>query len=364
MSRYFGRVDCGIACFVLAIGLFSTLPQARAVGVSTSTYAKDATNAAPVTFSQNLSDPVNISSNILSSRPSANAQAWATSQVTAAGVVKSASGRSWVTAGNDLKSTSWSSYATGTVITPHYTGPADVNNDGRVDGTDAALLAAGLDVPFNLIIPKNFSDPNAPTNITSFPVPSQGMFNDGTRVPGGAPSFFDVFYRIDATLTPINASGGTGTPIQLFHGTLELDPNGNFVRGGNFSSTFFTNSFSLNTTAGRSSVSLPEDLALASTVLKSDQNYDLTFNVFTSMGDNTHPGGVQSPPTDFNFSSTNLTTAAGGGGSFASQFFVDPSQQSNFTVMTVPEPESWVMLGMGAIGLAWFVRRQSRLVRA
>ncbi len=347
--------------FCLSLTLHS---QALGVGVSTSTYAKDSSASLPnpKVLAENKPSVTGTSSNILSSTSAANAQAWASAAVTAAGVVKSASGRSWVTAGSDSKATSWSSFATGTIITPHYTGPRDVNGDGVVDANDQALIDAGLPARFDLRIPTAFSDPNAPTDITTFALPSQGMFNDSGRI-AGAPNFFDVFYSIDATLTPLS-SGSTGGTSNLFHGSLLLDHNGILTRGGNFAATFFDNAFQVNTQNGRVTVSLPADLTLASTTLTSDRDYDIGFDVYSSMGDFTHPGGTQTAPTDFNFSTYNLSTPAGGGGSFGASFNLIAADQPNFTVQVVPEPSTWLLLSLGIVGLTSLAVRRNRLAKA
>ncbi len=346
----------GIALLAAGLCVLSAMnDRAWAVSVSTSTYAKDTSAAAPnpKTLSETKTSATLATSNITSSVTAANAQAWATSQVTSSGVVKSASGRSWVTAGFDVKATSWSSYASGTTIRAHYVGPADVNGDNTVDANDQALLNAGLSVPFKLYIPATFSDPNAPTN-GPFAVPAQSLFNDASRITGGAPSFFDVFFQIDATLIPLSG----GSPVELFHGTALLNHNSQLQFGGGFSSG--SNPFSVSTLGGRMTAAIQSDFQLATVNLLSDKDYDLTFNAYMSMGDFTNPGGTQAAPTPFNFSATNLSTPAGGGGAIASSFLL--LDQSNFSVQAVPEPSSWLLLASGGAGLAWFTRKKRRAI--
>ncbi len=375
-----GRWRTFLATVAAASVWLCTSSSAWAVSTSGSTYASKATGPAPLTDSDSHSagNPTSASS---SSRSDANstslnshAQSWATAKIVGGVLTKTASGKTFVEAGNDTKTGTWYSYASGTTLQVNSAVVQPVQMLLRISrATSPAIL--GLDErpqDTNPLLP-SMPEPFDALSDSLIPNPHQQLYVDSIgSLPGNPnPSFFDIFVDLKSSFS----QGGPKTP--LLNGSAIVDHevnnvafNQSFVDVNGLPRDVFTAQPPVSMDGvNRHFFNVEADVVVPFQV-QTNSPFDVQTDMYLTMG---YPDGLAHPfdpiiealllPTDFG---PGLPRPVGGAGSLIVELLIDPNQQNigQFGPLTiVPEPSSALLALMSVAGLAAF-RRRRRSFRA
>ena len=253
----------------------------------------------------------------------------ASATVSGVTVTKTATGNSWVEAGANAKSYSWTAFATGTrlvaagpdgLVNYQFVIPS-LNNSTAIDDFHPA--------PYQ----DNPGDPNDVADPASMNHIKQSLFTDDTGLPT-QPSFFDVFVDLQVRVQQ------PGLDDQLFSGSATLTRN-NLVPTGDFLGVF-----GVDVQGNRTTATVLNDVVINGSPvgLQANVPFELTMNLLVRSGDMGTPLDDSIPDGLF-----------GSSGSLISQFRL---LTTSHTLQVVPEPSSALLALMSVAGLAAFRRRK------
>ena len=267
----------------------------------------------------------------------AHAQSWAYAKLSGNVLTKITGGAGWVDGTNPSEYFLWSAFASGTELI--VTGPAP-----------------GTMVELQLVLPSSSTAnnqrpstlPGAPPEVGNTPV--QGFTRNDVGL--NLPSFFDVFVELDASVQQAQ-SGATFTQ-SLFNGSATLKSDGTVNPIGNFDGVFGE----AQITGSRSTVLIENDV-VRPFMIEAGVPFQLTMELFMTMGDPDRQGTSESTVPIF----SGIDTAGvplGGGGSFITELHVVTPNATLSVVpdSVIPEPASIAVWMLGLVASLGFFRRR------